>query len=407
VRGRADNPLTRVIDRLKKEFSEYETAYSDPLMDFQITGLDRLLSSEGKVGPILSGLEKENNLLRGELGTLEKQLSNTVSICEQILQENAELKAVVRGKNEDIAKIIETVALNQTEQAEAAEEKNRLLAQENSMLLQHLEEARNDSARQAQRDAQLELQQAALARKTDEARKQLADSLARERELARKVALLEQSLYQTTEEAQQLQQTRQTLTFENNELRNQLQIAQGRSEAAGSQQLRRQLENEYEPILEEHKMLKKERTQLLREAERLKLEKEQLEDTLAQQQQLANKLNGDLDLTAQLLADQKTRAATLAHSLARAEAKLNELKDEANRLRAERETAGTYAVTREKRLLQEIDELRRTLEEKQAEVEARMREIRASMQSLIDSKDNELRKLREENLELQRILERR
>lgn len=116
MRGRADNPLTRVIDRLKKEFSEYETAYSDPLMDFQISGLDRLLSSEGKVGPILSGLEKENNLLRGELATLEKQLSNTVSICEQILQENAELKAVVRGKNEDIAKIIETVALNQTEQ---------------------------------------------------------------------------------------------------------------------------------------------------------------------------------------------------------------------------------------------------------------------------------------------------
>lgn len=275
------------------------------------------------------------------------------------------------------------------------------------MLLQHLEEARNDSARQAQRDAQLESQQAALARKTEEAKKQLADSLGRERELARKVALLEQSLYQTTEEAQQLQQTRQTLTFENNELRNQLQIAQGRSEAAGSQQLRRQLENEYEPILEEHKMLKKERTQLLREAESLKLQKEQLEDGLAQQQQLVNKLTADLDLTAQLLADQKTRAATLANSLARTEAKLNDLKEEVNRLRAEKETAGTYAISREKRLLQEIDELRRTLEEKQGEVEARMREIRGSMQSLIDSKDNELRKLREENLELQRILERR
>jgi hypothetical protein len=52
-------------------------------------------------------------LLRRELGTLEGQLSNTVGICEQILGENNELKIIIKKKNEDISKIIETIAHNQ------------------------------------------------------------------------------------------------------------------------------------------------------------------------------------------------------------------------------------------------------------------------------------------------------
>jgi hypothetical protein len=55
------------------------------MMDFQITSLDRILSFDSKLGPILDALEKENQLLRKELGILEGQLSNTVGICEQIL----------------------------------------------------------------------------------------------------------------------------------------------------------------------------------------------------------------------------------------------------------------------------------------------------------------------------------
>jgi hypothetical protein len=33
-------------------------------MDFQITSLDRILSFDSKLGPILDALEKENKLLR-------------------------------------------------------------------------------------------------------------------------------------------------------------------------------------------------------------------------------------------------------------------------------------------------------------------------------------------------------
>jgi hypothetical protein len=56
MKNRPDNPLSRVIDKLKKEFSEYETAYSDPIMDYQISSLDRILSFDSKLGPILDAL---------------------------------------------------------------------------------------------------------------------------------------------------------------------------------------------------------------------------------------------------------------------------------------------------------------------------------------------------------------
>lgn len=83
-------------------------------MDHNIYNVDRLLSFDGKLGPILNGLEKENNLLRKELAVLEKQLSSTVSICEQIINENAHLKDIIRNKNLDLEKLIETVALNES-----------------------------------------------------------------------------------------------------------------------------------------------------------------------------------------------------------------------------------------------------------------------------------------------------
>lgn len=82
-------------------------------MDYHISSLDRILSFDSKLGPILDALEKENLLLRKELGTLEGQLSKTVTICEEILGENNELKLVVKRKNEDISKVIETIASNQ------------------------------------------------------------------------------------------------------------------------------------------------------------------------------------------------------------------------------------------------------------------------------------------------------
>lgn len=68
--------------------------------------MDRLLSFDGKLGPILAALEKENNLLRRELSLFESQLSNSVSICEQVISENNELKEALLQKNEDISKII-------------------------------------------------------------------------------------------------------------------------------------------------------------------------------------------------------------------------------------------------------------------------------------------------------------
>ena len=83
---------------------------------------------------------------------------------------------------------------------------------------------------------------------------------------------------------------------------------------------------------------------------------------------------------------------------------MTDLKEECNRLRAEKETNDNYAVTREKRLLQEIDELRKHLEGKQKDVEGRIREISRSMQGLLESKDVELKDLREENLHLQRMV---
>lgn len=47
------------------------------------------------------------------------------------------------------------------------------------------------------------------------------------------------------------------------------------------------------------------------------------------------------------------------------------------------------------------------MEDKQGEIERRMKEIRESMQGLLESKEAELRQLREENVSLQRLMDRR
>ena len=64
IQSRTDNPLLNIIDKLKREFSGYETAYSEDIIGHQISSVDRLLSFDGKLGPILAALDKENNLLR-------------------------------------------------------------------------------------------------------------------------------------------------------------------------------------------------------------------------------------------------------------------------------------------------------------------------------------------------------
>ena len=60
---------------------------------------------------------------------MENQLSNTVGICEQIINQNNEQKTIIQKKNEDIKKIIETIALNESEQINDLEEKVQMLQQ--------------------------------------------------------------------------------------------------------------------------------------------------------------------------------------------------------------------------------------------------------------------------------------
>lgn len=58
-------------------------------------------------------------------------------------------------------------------------------------------------------------------------------------------------------------------------------------------------------------------------------------------------------------------------------------------------------------MLQENDDLRRNFDVKLNEAEGRIREISKSMQALLQSKEEEIKKLREETLHLQRLLEHR
>lgn len=56
INARSDNPLTAIIDKLKRQFTEYETAYTEEICNHQISSVDRLLSFDGKLGPILASL---------------------------------------------------------------------------------------------------------------------------------------------------------------------------------------------------------------------------------------------------------------------------------------------------------------------------------------------------------------
>ena len=112
-------------------------------------------------------------------------------------------------------------------------------------------------------------------------------------------------------------------------------------------------------------------------------------------------------MTNTLLNEQKARNVALKEKADRCEIKINELKEQSNQLRADKETASNYALTREKRLLQENDDLRRNFDVKLNEAEGRIREISKSMQALLQSKEEEIKKLREETLHLQRLLEHR
>lgn len=69
---------------------------------------------------------------------MESQLSNTLGICEQVIGENNELKDILMEKNQDITKIIETIAHHESESIAELEEKNAILQQENSILIQHI-----------------------------------------------------------------------------------------------------------------------------------------------------------------------------------------------------------------------------------------------------------------------------
>lgn len=102
--------------------------------------------------------------------------------------------------------------------------------------------------------------------KIEEMKKQLADSIGRERELSRKMTLLEQTLYQNNEELYQLRQSHEALAFDNNQLKNQLALAQEKEDGSSFETIKNKLETEYAPIVEEHRLLKRERTQLLRES---------------------------------------------------------------------------------------------------------------------------------------------
>jgi chromosome segregation ATPase len=299
-----------------------------------VAPVDRLLAADPRLGPLLEALDRENGLLRKELGVLEGQLANTVGICEQILSENNELKLIVKRKNEDLTKVIETVASNEAEELSEVEEKNSLLLRENSILMTHLEEIKKQHERYSAAFRDQQQEQAQLERRAEDLKRQLTDCQARERDLSRKASLSEQAACQHSDEVHQLRQAKEALTFEHNELKNQLLILQGKGGGASQETIQRQLEQQYEPLLEEHKLLKRERGQLLREAEKLKLEKERLEDQQARMEREVGKALGDLDLTASLLQDEKTKNAALTHSLARLEAKVADLKEENSRLRA-------------------------------------------------------------------------
>lgn len=85
---------------------------------------------------------------------------------------------------------METIAHGQAEGMDELEEKNRLLIEENSILLRHLEEVKREHEGYEGRFRAKDEERSQLQRKFDELKKQLTESLTRERELSRKISLL-------------------------------------------------------------------------------------------------------------------------------------------------------------------------------------------------------------------------
>ena len=94
----------------------------------------------------------------------------------------------------------------------------------------HLEAIKKEHERYASIFRETEAERDDSERKMAEMKKQVAESMARERELSRKISLLEQSGYQNSEELYQVRQAKEALTFENNELKNQVLMLEGRGD---------------------------------------------------------------------------------------------------------------------------------------------------------------------------------
>jgi uncharacterized protein (DUF3084 family) len=104
------------------------------------------------------------------------------------------------------------------------------------------------------------------------------------------------------------------LIFQNNDLKNQISLAKESTGLISAEAIRKKVESELEPIIDEHKLLKKERVQLLKEAESAKIEKEKLEDLQDDLERKLNKLGGDIELTNSLLNEKRNENAYLTNT---------------------------------------------------------------------------------------------
>ena len=82
------------------------------------------------------------------------------------------------------------------------------------------------------------------------------------------------------------------------------------------------------------------------------------------------------------------------------------MNEEVTKLRVESETQHEQGMKREKRLLEEVELAWRDQEDLRAQAEKKMKEIKESMQHLLETKEVELRVLREDNSRLQRLVDR-
>lgn len=77
---------------------------------------------------------------------------------------------------------------------------------------------------------------------------------------------------------------------------------------------------------------------------------------------------------------------------------MNELREENHRLRVENEASNEYGVNREKMLQREIEEVRRSMDEKSQQMEQRLKEIREKTKAMLDAKEIDMQSLSDTNL---------